>query len=61
MKTATQQQFLKDLQSFIKEHPHYKDNEGTHKVSLYNGTDKFSISDPDGNYEAIEIKINLIS
>lgn len=56
----TQEQFLKDLQSFILSHPHYKDNEGTFTEIQTEDLIKIQIQDPDGDYEEIQITINLI-
>ena len=56
-----QEKFLNDLQSFILNHPYYQAQEGTQETLENQDKVTYDISDPDGNYEAIAISINLIS
>lgn len=55
----TQEQFLKELNQFITQHPYYIANEGTFTEHLPQNPDaaSYNISDPDGDYEEIKIRI----
>jgi hypothetical protein len=54
---TTQEEFLKDLNQFIINHPHYKANEGS--VNDYPEEDEteYVIHDVDGDYEKVQIKV----
>lgn len=59
--TNSQEQFLNDLTLFIKSHPHFINNDGEHQPLSEQDQIKYLIHDPDGDYEQIQIKIDLIA
>ena len=57
MENETQQKFLNEIQSFITNHPYYKQQQGeTLEIPQMDKT-QFTIDDPDGDYESITIII----
>lgn len=56
----TQQQFLNDLQSFITDHPYFQICQGTLTENQHQDQTQINMSDPDGDYEEVNITIKLI-
>lgn len=56
-----QQEFLQELDNFIKNHKYYQSLQGETHHQPQNDTQAWTISDPDGDYEEIRIQAKLIS
>lgn len=57
---VTQQKFLNELQSFIVNHTYFQNQMGILVNMEQEDNIKISISDLDGDYEQLDITINLI-
>lgn len=55
--------FTQDLRKFITEHPYWKQSEGTYhdESGTEHDRETFDISDPNGDYERVTIRIQYIA
>lgn len=59
--TSPQEKFLNNLKQFIEGSTYYLNNEGTLASLPNTDTETYTISDPDGEYEEIKVRIILKS